>query len=281
MAPGVTLTLVLADFAADRLQSILITRTAPPYQELTGVLVHALTNGFFWLAAWLIAGGSALAGVLVLAGLLRRTGRRALPLPPAGAEHEDHENVRLLLVEELADTPLSLAVVHQPAVVVGATSAADVQAAVRFAAHQLAVSVSSTGHGTAMAATEDALMIITRRMRGVTIDPVAKTARVEAGVRWQQVTHTLHVSRSCVRSLSSSLHSGRVERLCRTARRPDGRGCHTEKEGFVDVAADLPAGTQATEPVQQRDGLRHGPAVGAQPGPVFGAAWLGTLSGGR
>jgi FAD/FMN-containing dehydrogenase len=76
----------------------------------------------------------------------------------------------------------NLAVVHQPAVAVGAASAADVQAAVRFAAaHQLAVAVSSTGHGPAMAATKDALMITTRRMTNVTIDPAAKTARVEAG----------------------------------------------------------------------------------------------------
>jgi hypothetical protein len=84
MALGGTLTLVLADFAADRLQSILITRAAPPYQAMTGVLVHALTNGFFWLAAWLMAGGCALAGVIVLAGLLRRT-RRPLPPPPVEA----------------------------------------------------------------------------------------------------------------------------------------------------------------------------------------------------
>ena len=75
MALGGTLTLALAYFAADRLQSILITRAAPRYQALTGVLVHALTNGFFWLAAWLMAGGCALAGVIVLAGLLRRTGQ--------------------------------------------------------------------------------------------------------------------------------------------------------------------------------------------------------------
>jgi hypothetical protein len=85
LALGGTLTLVLADFAADRLQSILITRAAPPYQALTGVLVHALTSGFFWLDAWLMAGGCALAGVIVGAGLLRRTGRRPLPPPPAGA----------------------------------------------------------------------------------------------------------------------------------------------------------------------------------------------------
>ena len=85
MALGGTLTLMLADFAADRLQSILITRAAAPYQALTGVLVHALTNGFFWLTAWLMAGGCALAGVIVMAGLLRRSRRRPLPPPSAGA----------------------------------------------------------------------------------------------------------------------------------------------------------------------------------------------------
>jgi len=85
MALGGTLTLLLADFAVDRLQSILITRAAPPYQALTGVLVHALTNGFFWLAAWPMTAGLALAGATALAGVLRRTGRRQLPPLPAGA----------------------------------------------------------------------------------------------------------------------------------------------------------------------------------------------------
>ena len=33
---------------------MLISRAAPPYQALTAVLVHTLTNGFFWLAAWLV-----------------------------------------------------------------------------------------------------------------------------------------------------------------------------------------------------------------------------------
>ena len=84
-ALGGTLTLALADFAADRLQSILITRAAPTYQAVTGVLVHALTNGFFWLAAWLMAGGCALAGVIAAASLFRRTGRRTLPLHPGFA----------------------------------------------------------------------------------------------------------------------------------------------------------------------------------------------------
>jgi len=76
MALGATLTLVPADVAADRLQSLLITRAAPTYQALTGVFVHALTSGFFRLTAWLTTASLALACVIVLAGLLRRTGRR-------------------------------------------------------------------------------------------------------------------------------------------------------------------------------------------------------------
>lgn len=41
---------------------------------------------------------------------------------------------------------------------------------------------------------------------------------------------------------------------------------------MVDVAADLPADTQAAEPVQQRHRSFHDPAVHAQAGAVPGAA---------
>jgi FAD/FMN-containing dehydrogenase len=83
--------------------------------------------------------------------------------------------------------PFNLAVSHRPAVIVGATGPADVQAAVRFAGtHRLPVAVLSTGHGPALAV-EDAVLITTRRMTGVTIDSAGRTARVEAGVRWAQV----------------------------------------------------------------------------------------------
>src|SRR5215471_7633670 len=46
---------------------------------------------------------------------------------------------------------------------------------------------------------------------------------------------------------------------------PADDGAGEAEEGFVDVVADLPAGPQPPEPVQQRDGLLHHPAVGAQP----------------
>src|SRR4051812_2822407 len=81
----------------------------------------------------------------------------------------------------------NLAVQHTPAVAVGATCAADVVAAVSWAvAHDLRVAVQATGHGPVRNAC-GSLMITTRRMQGVHIDPSRRTARVQAGVRWAAV----------------------------------------------------------------------------------------------
>jgi FAD/FMN-containing dehydrogenase len=78
---------------------------------------------------------------------------------------------------------------HRPAIVVGAASADDVVAAVRFArAHDLAVAVQATGHGACVAA-DDAMLITTNRMASVSVDPASATARVHAGVRWERVIH--------------------------------------------------------------------------------------------
>ncbi|MGY1702100.1 FAD-binding oxidoreductase [Geodermatophilus sp. SYSU D00766] len=79
------------------------------------------------------------------------------------------------------------AVTHTPAVAVGAVCAADVVAAVRFAtAHGLPVAVQATGHGPVRNA-DGAVLVTTSRMQGVRIDPGARTARVEAGVKWTTV----------------------------------------------------------------------------------------------
>src|SRR4051794_25326929 len=81
----------------------------------------------------------------------------------------------------------NLAVQHTPAVAVGATCAADVVAAVTWAvAHDLRVAVQATGHGPVRNAA-GSLMITTRRMQGVHIDPERRIARVQAGVRWVSV----------------------------------------------------------------------------------------------
>ncbi|MHB6909133.1 FAD-binding oxidoreductase [Streptomyces sp. DB-54] len=76
---------------------------------------------------------------------------------------------------------------HRPAVIVGAADAADVAAAVGFArARHLPVAVQVTGHGLSTA-TDGGLLISTRRMTDVTVDPAAGTATVAAGVVWGQV----------------------------------------------------------------------------------------------
>uniref|UniRef100_UPI00319DA374 FAD-binding oxidoreductase n=1 Tax=Nocardia sp. No.11 TaxID=3128861 RepID=UPI00319DA374 len=72
---------------------------------------------------------------------------------------------------------------HRPALVVGAVHAEDVRAAVEYAARQgLPVAVQATGHGLSVAA-DRGVLITTRRMDAVTVDPGARTARIGAGVR--------------------------------------------------------------------------------------------------
>jgi FAD/FMN-containing dehydrogenase len=81
----------------------------------------------------------------------------------------------------------NVAVVHTPDVVVGAASADDVVAAVRWAAeHDLPVAVQATGHG-ASEAVREGVLITTWRMQGVHVDPERRIARVEAGVQWRTV----------------------------------------------------------------------------------------------
>ena len=83
----------------------------------------------------------------------------------------------------------NLSVDQRPAAVVLAESAADVSATVAFAkAHALRVAPQGTGHGAgAMGDMSDTILLKTERMRGVTIDPEARTARVEAGTLWIEV----------------------------------------------------------------------------------------------
>ena len=76
---------------------------------------------------------------------------------------------------------------QHPELVVAAESAADVQAAVRLARERgLGVGVMATGHGVA-SPPDGGLLINTSRMKGVHIDPVAQTVRVEPGAKWKNV----------------------------------------------------------------------------------------------
>ncbi|MEU5532519.1 FAD-binding oxidoreductase [Streptomyces sp. NPDC020362] len=87
--------------------------------------------------------------------------------------------------DELSGFQLGFA--QRPAVVVAARSAAEVAAAVRYAAaRNLPVGVQATGHGMP-GSSEGGMLVTTRRMDGITVDPAARTVRVQAGVRWGQV----------------------------------------------------------------------------------------------
>lgn len=80
-------------------------------------------------------------------------------------------------------TGYNLSVEHKPAVIVPAATTDDVIAAVRYATtHGLGVAVQATGHGPSRPA-DGQVLITTSRMDGITVDPVARTARFEAGVR--------------------------------------------------------------------------------------------------
>jgi FAD/FMN-containing dehydrogenase len=83
----------------------------------------------------------------------------------------------------------NLAVDRRPAVVVVAESAADVAQAVRYArAHGMRIAPQGTGHGAGpLEPLDGAMLLRTTRMRKVSVDPAARTARAEAGALWQDV----------------------------------------------------------------------------------------------
>ncbi|MGW0423380.1 FAD-binding oxidoreductase [Streptomyces sp. NPDC003015] len=103
-------------------------------------------------------------------------GRVRGPLFAEGDDGYDEERVRYQTFQP-----------HRPALVLGATDAEDVRLAVEFAAaHDLPVGVQATGHSPALPA-ETGVLVSTRRMTDVRIDPKARTATLGAGVSWRQV----------------------------------------------------------------------------------------------
>jgi FAD/FMN-containing dehydrogenase len=83
----------------------------------------------------------------------------------------------------------NLAVDQQPGAVVEAASAGDVVAVVEFARENgMRVAPQGTGHNAGpMTLLADTILLKTNRMRAVEIDPVARTARAEAGAIWADV----------------------------------------------------------------------------------------------
>lgn len=78
------------------------------------------------------------------------------------------------------------AVRHRADLVAGVSSAAEIAEVVRLAGRRgVRVAVQATGHSAPPA--DGGILITTTRMQGVEIDSVARTATVEAGVRWGAV----------------------------------------------------------------------------------------------
>ena len=94
---------------------------------------------------------------------------------------------------DTARTPWNLAVDQHPAAVVLPRTAEDVATAMNAArTHGLEVAVQGTGHHAAPLAAQGglggALLLNMSGMQGVSVDPNTRTARVEAGALWGQVT---------------------------------------------------------------------------------------------
>ena len=81
------------------------------------------------------------------------------------------------------------AIDRRPACIVRCTGVADVVAAVRFARERdLLVAVRSGGHGVGgHALCDGGLVIDLSPMKGIRVDPVARTARADAGVLWGEL----------------------------------------------------------------------------------------------
>jgi len=84
----------------------------------------------------------------------------------------------------------NLAADQRPAAVVFAESVDDVVAVVEHARdHDLHVTTQGTGHfANSLDSLADTILLKTSRLRGVEVDPDSRTARVEAGVLWEQVS---------------------------------------------------------------------------------------------
>jgi hypothetical protein len=82
----------------------------------------------------------------------------------------------------------------RPALIAHCVDVADVIAAVNFAReHELTLAVRGGGHsGPGLGTCDDGLVIDLSGMKGMRVDPSARTARVEGGCTWGEVDHATH-----------------------------------------------------------------------------------------
>lgn len=84
----------------------------------------------------------------------------------------------------------------RPKLVARCADVADVMAAVKFAREdELLTAIRGGGHnGAGLGTCEGGLVIDLSRMKGVRVDPTARTVRVGAGCVWGDVDHATHAS---------------------------------------------------------------------------------------
>src|SRR4029077_13355571 len=82
----------------------------------------------------------------------------------------------------------------RPALIVRCVDTADVIASVNYArANDMVTAIRGGGHnGGGLGTCDDGIVIDLSRMKGIRVDPVARTVRVEGGCTWGDVDHTTH-----------------------------------------------------------------------------------------
>lgn len=82
----------------------------------------------------------------------------------------------------------------RPRLIIRPVDVADVIAAVNFARdHKLTLAVRGGGHnGPGLGTCDDGMVVDLSKMKGIRVDPVARTVRVEGGCTWGDVDHATH-----------------------------------------------------------------------------------------
>jgi FAD/FMN-containing dehydrogenase len=109
-------------------------------------------------------------------------GLRGRLIRPGDAEYDASRQVYNAMIDK------------KPAMILEAANVSDVIAAVNFAREQdMLLSIRGGGHNAGgLGVCDDGLVIDLKNMRGIRIDPVAQTARVEGGATWGEVDHAGH-----------------------------------------------------------------------------------------
>ncbi len=144
-------------------------------------------RGFTRRSALRLAGaGGAAAGAAVLGVWAATTGEAA---PPDAANEESRLSLLRPGDAGFAEEKVAfnLTVVHDPEAIALPKTAEEAAAAVRYGVRRrLPVAVQATGHGIGVPA-DGALLVNTRHMTGVRIDPRTRTARIQGGTKWAEV----------------------------------------------------------------------------------------------